>query len=198
MWSIAFMPWSSRKRLVAGLPIAFGVAYPALVYIGLDRIPASLFVSIALVAILLRMAALRRAPQFGLLLYPLFGVLAVQVALLVADDGLALRAYPVLMSLAFAAAFGISLRQPPSLVERFARLRTPEISPPARRYMRGLTLVWLMFLLANAAVSAWVALYGSIAAWALYNGLIAYLLVGLLTMGELVVRRIVKRRAATA
>jgi uncharacterized membrane protein len=55
------------------------------------------------------------------------------------------RPYPILMSLAFAGAFGWSLKHPPTLVERIAILGGTAVTEPARRYMRRVTLMWCGF-----------------------------------------------------
>jgi uncharacterized membrane protein len=62
--------------------------------------------------------------------------------------------------------------------------------------MRRVTVVWFVFLLGNATVSAATAVHGDMALWTLYNGLVAYLLMGLLFAVEFLVRRRVQGRAA--
>ena len=63
-------------------------------------------------------------------------------------------------------------------------------------YTRRVTQVWCVFFAANAVVSAATALWADAAGWALYNGLIAYVAMGLLMAGEWLVRRRVRARAA--
>jgi uncharacterized membrane protein len=46
------------------------------------------------------------------------------------------------------------------------------------------TQLWCAFFIANGAVAIYTALFGSRDDWALYNGLIAYLLMGGLFGGE--------------
>jgi uncharacterized membrane protein len=58
------------------------------------------------------------------------------------------------------------------------------------------TQVWCGFFVVNGTVAAATALWGSEATWALYNGGIAYGAMGLLFMGELMIRQVVKRRHA--
>ena len=101
----------------------------------------------------------------------------------------ALQSYPILLSLGLFCVFGYSLVRPPTVVERIARLREPDLPQDAIPYLRGVTLVWLVFFLANAAVSAATALSGSLELWTLYNGFLSYLIMGALFAGELVVRR---------
>jgi uncharacterized membrane protein len=87
--------------------------------------------------------------------------------------------------------FAVSLRYPPTIVERIARLREPDLPPAGVAYTRQVTRVWVGFLLANAAVSFWTARWGSLDQWALWNGLLSYLAMGALFGGEYLVRRMV-------
>jgi len=128
---------------------------------------------------------------------------AAAVALLAAigawtDGWLPLKLYPVAVNLALLGAFAASLRRGPSAIERLARLREPHLPPAAVAYTRRVTQVWCVFFAANAAVSAGTALWADAAVWALYNGLVAYVLMGLLMGGEWLVRRRVRARAAEA
>lgn len=104
-----------------------------------------------------------------------------------------LRVYPVLMSLTAAAAFGLSLVGGPSLIERFARRRDPNLPPRGVRYTWWVTLVWCVFLSINAVVALATVLWGTLAQWTLWNGLLFYIAAGLLMAGELTVRRYLVR-----
>ena len=50
-------------------------------------------------------------------------------------------------------------------------------------------LAWIGFFLVNGTIAVWTVVWGTIDQWALYNGLIAYLLIGAMFAGELLVRR---------
>jgi uncharacterized membrane protein len=186
----------ARLRPVAVLAVTIGVLYPAIVYFSLDRLPPGILIALALGTIALRAVAARG--EDGRLLLSLLAIVAVFVsALAIADQILAIKAYPVLMSLSAAALFGASLLYPPSLIERIARLRGIVPDAPARFYMRRLSVIWLAFLIGNAGVSAAVSVWGGMDLWALYNGLLSYLLIGALFFGEMLLRgRIVRRMAS--
>lgn len=100
-----------------------------------------------------------------------------------------LRLYPVLISLGGAGFCLYSLKHPPSAIERFARRMGMEVPDAAISYLRGVTTVWLAFFCLNAAVAAYTAVAANISHWALYNGLISYLIIGLLLVGEWLYRR---------
>lgn len=173
-----------------------GLAYPFAVFALLGRVPAGALVLAALALVAGRLLALRRSAPARAMAPALAGVLAVTGALSLADPRIAALAYPVLMSLGMAAAFGLSLLFPPSLVEALASLSEPSPSPRARAYMRTVSLVWCLFLTLNAGLSAVTAWLGDIGLWTLYNGLISYLLMGALFGGEFMVRRHIQAREA--
>jgi uncharacterized membrane protein len=107
---------------------------------------------------------------------------------------LSLKLYPALVNGTMLAAFGYSLVFPPSMAERFARMREPDLPAPAIRYTRRVTQVWCLFFAVNGAVALLTALRTSVAVWWLYNGLIAYLLMALMFACEYLARRNFKRR----
>jgi uncharacterized membrane protein len=180
------------------LPLAIigGLAYPPLVYFGLSRLPPGVLVLFGLALIGLRLLGTRRTDQqavaAGSLALALAG--AGLAGLLLLAPALAVLAYPIVISLATAAVFAISLVRPPNVIERIARLREPALSPQGVAYTRRVTIVWTGFLVANAMVSAATAAWGSLSAWTLWNGLISYLLMGILFLGEIGVRHIIRRR----
>ena len=108
--------------------------------------------------------------------------------------GLAAKAYPVAVNLALLASFGWSLRRPPTVIERMARLQEPDLPAYAVAYTRRVTQAWCLFFLLNAAVSSATALWATEAVWALYNGVIAYGLMGLMFAAEWLIRGRVRRR----
>ena len=111
------------------------------------------------------------------------------------DAELAVRLYPVLMNAALLAAFAATLRHGPSMIERFARILEPDLPESGVRYTRAVTMVWVGFLALNGAIALWTALRAGWAAWALYNGVIAYLAMGVLLAAELAVRPLFRGRA---
>jgi len=184
-----------RDRNLGLLAVAAGgVAYPFLVYSGMSFLRPSLLVVIALTLIGLRLLAMRGAGRRPWMI-GLVAATTVLVMLLALNPDLAVKAYPVVISLAVAGIFGSSLIWPPSIVERIARRREPDLPPEAIAYTRGVTQVWFGFLLANAAIAAALGLWGSLQQWTLWTGLISYLLMGTLFLGELAWRHLIRSRA---
>lgn len=182
-------------RLLSLLAGGLLLAYPLAVYWGLTRWGGSALLVLLLVTFALRLlpgaAPVREWLLLGRLLACIGLLLTALSALFSAQHWLLY--YPLAVSLALLGLFGWSLGQPMSLVERLARLTDPELPPAGVRYTRTVTRVWCGFFLVNGALAAATIWHGDLALWSLYNGLISYLLMGLLMGGEYLVRLRVKR-----
>jgi len=95
---------------------------------------------------------------------------------------------PAVVSLTLLLAFARTLRAGPTMVETFARMQRPDLSPARIRHCREATLAWCWFFAFNATVCVLLGTWGSPALWTLYTGFIAYVLMGMLLVGEFVVR----------
>ena len=179
-------------RILPGLLQALAmVAWPFVVIVG-SRLVGTRWT--AAIVVLLLLPGLFRAArgESGAgrrSLYLAAGAIAVASAAAVLDDGRFLLAWPVLVSGALLVAFLVSLRGGGSIVEGFARLQKPDLSPAEVAYCRTVTWVWCAFFVANGTVAAVLALSGRQGLWALYTGAIAYVLMGILFAGEFLVRR---------
>ncbi|WP_250517203.1 hypothetical protein [Caballeronia sp. INDeC2] len=118
------------------------------------------------------------------------------------DSERLLHIYPSLVNLGLLIAFGATLVRGPSMIEKFARIGTPDLSEAAVRHTRRVTQIWCAFFMANGLFSLYTALHWPREAWSLYNGAISYALVGVLIAGEIVWRYLVilprARRAEAA
>ncbi|AVT19730.1 hypothetical protein C7Y68_06605 [Paracidovorax avenae] len=175
------------------------IAYPGLIYFGLQYLEPR-YVALLLAATLLlrqREAATRFLSGLSRmeLLVPA-GLLAWSIATGVANNETMVRLYPCVAGLGMLCLFGASLVKPPTMVERFARLREPDLPPAGVRYTRHVTQVWCGFFVLNGAAACYTALYTSREVWSLYNGLIAYVLMGALFAGEWLVRQRMQARIA--
>ena len=185
--------WSvNNSGLRNALAVALVIAYPLLVYFGLQ-----MFAPRLLVLLLLLMAGLRwlawNGEEKGFLLYWLAAILLVAMATLVTGSNVGLLLYPLLMNVVFLTFFAISLYKPPTVVETIARKQQGDLPPAGIAYTRKVTIAWCLFFITNGCISLWT-VFLSHAAWVLYNGLIAYILMALLMGGEYLVRRRVLRR----
>lgn len=177
------------------------IAYPAAIYLGFTRLePRTLgLVVLALVIpnLLLQLVQAPPARRWAVLRIP--GTIAV-----LAGVGAALAeprfflVLPVLINLGLLANFAGSLRGPVSIVEHFARLQEPDLPEGGPAYCRAVTIAWCWFFAANAAVSLGLAAFAPVSWWALYTGLLAYILVGLGFTVEFIARKRRFRRFGTS
>jgi len=178
-------------RVFGFLAVPLAILYPLAIGFGEGRIQPRFLAAALLIAGLARFPALsmrRIAPWwFGALLA--LGLLAVAF-----NVALPLKFYPVLVNAALLTIFASSLLSPPTVIERLARLKEPNLSPQACDYVRHVTQVWCVFFALNGTVALITALWASARVWMLYNGFVSYILMGLLFTGEFLVRRRFKRR----
>ncbi|NBA93999.1 hypothetical protein [Pseudomonas sp. R5(2019)] len=179
------------KHLIGlGLLLA-GVLYPFAVYAGMAHFAPWQF------ALLLGGLWLGRALTSGGKpgsLWMALAALAFCGVLAVANSPQLLRWYPVLINSFLLGLFGLSLRYGPPLVERLARLREPELPTAAIPYTRQVTKVWCLFFLGNGLIASGLTLWAPLDWWTLYNGVIAYALMGLLFAAEWLIRQRVRER----
>ncbi len=99
---------------------------------------------------------------------------------------------PVLIQLMLMSLFGRTLleNKGPPFIESVVRLQFPEFPDAVSQYCRQLTQIWTAFFASNALICATLAIWGSEFWWALYNGVIIYLMMGVLGIGEYIYRRI--------
>lgn len=172
------------------------VFYPLLVlwvlYCHREYLPAVCLAGIAVLGCI----AIRRRNGNKWRLATTIGALLVLGVVRLSDNPEYLKLYPILVSGVLLFEFAWSLRHPPCIVERFARLaqRGQELPEHACKYCRNVTRVWIGFFCVNITLSVLSSLSGSWELWALYNGCISYILIGLLMGGEWLVRRRVQAR----
>ena len=116
-----------------------------------------------------------------------------------ADNIMFLKFYPVMVSLSLLSFFAFSLWKKPSFAFRLANLgdKTLRTSPErffVERYCDRVTLVWCIFFILNASIAFATALVGSDRIWSLYNGLISYILIGILFAVEFMVRKMMQKK----
>lgn len=172
------------------LAFAISAVYPFIVYWGLQNVDARMLLPLVAVVLGTRWLIKDDSAERGVVLATVIGVV---ITILVGGYQLGLKSYPVLMSLGFLFVFACSLFSEMTIVERIARMQEPDLPVEAIDYTRKVTWVWSVFFLLNALVSAGTALWANDELWMLYNGFIAYLLIGGLAGGEWLVRRRVRR-----
>ena len=115
------------------------------------------------------------------------------------DNIIFIKFYPVLVNLSLLAFFGFTILRPPSFVFRMASLWDKSLNnSPSRnsveRYCRNVTLVWCSFFIFNASIATFTVFKASDRIWSLYNGLISYILMGVIFIVEFLVRKMVQSK----
>jgi acyl-coenzyme A synthetase/AMP-(fatty) acid ligase/uncharacterized membrane protein/3-hydroxymyristoyl/3-hydroxydecanoyl-(acyl carrier protein) dehydratase len=116
-----------------------------------------------------------------------------------ADNILFVKLYPVLVSLSLLAFFGVTLFHGESFAFRMASLadKSLMVSPSinaVRRYCRKVTIAWCIFFSVNAFIALLTVFVESDKIWSLYNGLISYILIGIIFIVEYLVRKMVQSK----
>ncbi|MGO2479237.1 MAG: hypothetical protein ACTH7Q_12925 [Pseudoalteromonas sp.] len=174
-----------NKALLAGLLLA----YPFAVYFGLQFSDPALVGGVFALVIVVRYWLVKdnkaaiphvkvvTACGFSLLLFATF-----------ANSALALKFYPVVINSCFLVVFLYSLYRPPSVVEIIAS-RFENLDENGKRYTRTVTKVWCGFFVLNGLIATATVFHPNPTVWLTYNGLVSYLLMGLLMAVELIIRK---------
>lgn len=177
--------------MINGIVIALLVAYPVLVYVGIDQVEPRVLGVILVAGLLLRYWIMPRGHREMLWVLVVLSCFAIGVTLF--NSAQMLLLYPVVVNLALLLVFGFSLWRPPTAIEYIARLtQDGELSQGGVEYTRKVTWTWCGFFVVNATIAAWTASYASLEVWTLYNGLISYAAIAVLMSIEWLVRQRVK------
>lgn len=185
-------------RLANLLAIGLTLAYPPAVYFGLRQVQPRMLGLMLLSLLLLRhwRSARRFAADIERAEWIVFaGLCCLALGIVASNRQELLLLYPAAVSLSLLLVFGRSLLHPPSMIERIARLSEPGLPAEGVRYTRRVTWAWCGFFTINAAISL-ATVFASRERWALYNGLVSYLLMGALFAVEWLFRRRMRRRLA--
>ena len=180
-------------RVASGvIQTLFFLGYPFIVYFAYQRLEtrraAGLLLGLYALSLALRIR--RPAAEIWRLVREHLGLVLLIGLAIVTGQRFVLQLLPMAVSLYLFGTFGWSLRVGPPIVERFARLVDPDLPDFCVPYCRKVTIVWCVFLAANAACAALLAVVGPFEWWAVYTGAVAYLLLGALFAGEFVVRKL--------
>lgn len=180
-------------RLLLGIIV---VAYPFVVYFGLLHFQFWQVAVFVIVIAMLRLLVVKNQASnylkigfFGAVLLLFFAAMA-----LLFKQQFWFKFYPIAISLAMLYFFASSLWTDKNMVQRFAEIREKNITIEKQLYMRKLTQVWCGFFIFNAMVSSYTMLFSSDKHWMLYNGLVSYILMGVLGLSELIYRHVVVLR----
>ena len=170
----------------------FFLSYPVVIYLAYTRLGTRSLGTLLLVLYGVSMTLRFRgsAEQIWDILKQHLGLVLLIGLAIAVDDRTLLLLLPVGVSLYLLWTFGRSLRVGPPMIERFARLAETDLPDFKLAYCRKWTIAWCVFFSANATLVIVLAVAAPIGWWALYTGLLFYVLLGLLLAGEFVIRRL--------
>lgn len=102
--------------------------------------------------------------------------------------------YPVLINAMLLIVFVGSLFSSQSIIERLARLQTPDLPAHAISYTRKVTQVWSGVFVFNILICSLLIALQAYDYWAYYSGVISYVIMGSVMAIEFLIRQKVKQR----
>lgn len=99
--------------------------------------------------------------------------------------------YPVWVNGLMFGLFASSLLSKQSMIERMARLKKPNLPNSAIAYTRKVTQIWCVFFIINGGIVVALIRLEYFHWWAIYTGMISYILIGMLFAGEWLYRKLV-------
>jgi uncharacterized membrane protein len=187
-------------KLLATVSALLLLGYPFAVYFGLENLGIE-GIAVALIGLFVIRIVLGTKAKLKELKYLTWmtggvGITLLSLGTLLDHQGL-LTFYPVVVNLCLLSVFAISLTQKQSLIERLAKLQDPFLNAKAIRYTRNVTKIWCLFFIVNGTISLSTC-FMPIEIWALYNGLVSYLAIGLLFSIEFIVRKRIQGQATSS
>lgn len=180
------------KRFASFILTVLTIVYPLIAVVMLRHVSAIWLVVVLIGALGLRLWLGGKSAPLSMIIASIGAIVGISVTAIF-DQNLSVRLYPVFMSGAMLVAFTVSLFHPPTIIERFARMAEPDLPDHAVKYTYKVTIVWCIFIAANLIVSMWTVLYASMQVWAIYNGLVSYILMAALFLGELIYRKFIRK-----
>ena len=184
----------SAFTLVLGIVNAvLTVLYPVAIWLGLTRLGTRgtgiLVLGLLVPLVAFRLRGADRTTFWSVLRIPI-AILCLSVLGIVTEDARYVLALPVLINTVLLLTFGETLRagQVP-MIERFARLQDPRLTPEKQAHCRRWTVRWCVFFVLNGIAAALLGVFATPFVWAAYTGGIAYALMGVLFSIEYVERK---------
>ncbi len=175
----------SLIKIIKILGVGISVLYPFIVFFALKKHIALRAVALLLLAI--AGVSTMRNKQIWMFVAVLFLCLG----LIIFNQGIFLKLYPLSMNLGVCLMFALSLHNTP-LIEKFAIKMGYTMDDAARKYAKRATVAWAIFMGALAIISG-VTVFLSDEIWVLFNGLISYVLIAIMMGVEFFVRKRVAR-----
>lgn len=103
-----------------------------------------------------------------------------------------LKLYPVMMNAAVCCIFSLSLAKTPLITQFAQKMNKQPLDQHTLTYTRNATCAWAIFMFFNTVISL-ITVFLSNEIWVLYNGFISYILIGIMMLGEYIVRKRIQK-----
>ena len=164
----------------------FVIAYPFIVFYALQQNVAVKFIGFILLAAV-AFSFIRNKNKYMLVLG-----LTLCFFVIVSNQEIFLRLYPVLMNSCVCAIFALSLRKTPIITQFAQKMQHKPLDKHQLIYTKQATKAWAIFMLCNTVISL-ITVFLSTEIWTIYNGFISYVLIGIMMLCEYVVRKRIHR-----
>ncbi|ASG68888.1 hypothetical protein CDV26_11325 [Francisella halioticida] len=172
--------------------ISLTILYPFIVFVGIKSLSLKYIGLLIALLFCLRSLIIKDKNIIWKVICIMGVVLAITAALI--NNIIVMQLYPIFVNIILFGIFSYSLFQEKSIITKFAeRVNKLPLPTYAIKYTWCVTFSWCIFFCLNALVSTFT-VFGSIEIWTLYNGLISYLLIGLLATIEIIIRFFIRRQ----
>ena len=168
-------------KILKAIGFIFAFLYPFCIFLLLKSGVSLRFISLLLLIAVLSSFLKSKQKTF------LFVGLTLILCLLFTNNDLFLRLYPVCMNGLICLSFWMSLREKP-LITLFAEKMGHKPTQKMLVYTKKATIAWGVFMGINTIASVFT-LFMPLWIWTLYNGLISYILIGIMFGAEYLIRR---------
>ncbi len=177
------------KTVLSVLLAITAVVYPVLVYAGLSYFSVKEVAMVlgSLLGLRIIVGVFSKKVFWGPFIALAISIATPMGIAIALDSEFALRLMPSMINVSLFFVFGATLWTLP-MIERFASMYNPDLSKNQKKHCRQFTLLWCAFFLGNALVS-FALCWAPLSWWALYTGLLSYVMMGVLFASEFLVRR---------
>jgi len=168
------------------------ILYPILVYFGLEYVgPTAVLYS--LLGVLFFKIVISTLDKLQRVLMIASLIIIVVIGSWVSPE-IGVKSYPVIVNLSLFTLFFSSLFMSKNIIEIFARKMDPTFTEEGVDYTRKVCIAWCLFFIFNGVMAS-VSITFSSKIWALYNGFISYILIGIMFTVEYCVRTFIIRKS---
>lgn len=171
----------SLTKIIKILGIVFAISYPFIVFLALKKHIALR----AVVVLLLIMAGFNFVQNKNRWVFG--GILLLCMGMIIFNQNIFLKLYPVLMNFGMCVMFALSVHKTP-LITKFALGMGYELNSEQKKHTLKATYAWAIFM-GILTILSLVTVFLSNEVWVIFNGLISYILIGIMIVIEFLIHK---------